>query len=216
MIEIRAVDVLFGRTIALAELSTRLAPGLIGLFGPNGSGKSTLLRLVSGLLHPTRGSVTFDGTMIDAADESWRRRVGYAGHRPGLYPRLTAIENLELFGRMYGASESRSADLLGALGIADWADTPVGGLSEGLRRRVAAARALVHDPQVLLLDEPYANLDDDAAKMLSDVLVSWRGPGKIGIIATHGAKRVKGYADASLILKRGRLVSHRVRVEEHA
>jgi heme ABC exporter ATP-binding subunit CcmA len=216
MIEIRDLDVVFGRTIALRSVGCSLKPGLTGLFGQNGSGKSTLLRVLTGLLRPTRGSVVYNGTKVSAAEEEWRRIVGYAGHEPGLYPRLSVIENLDLFGRMYGADPDRGPLLLEGLNIAEWSNTPVSDLSAGLRRRVAVARAVVHDPQVLLLDEPYANLDDDAADAVSATLTDWWKPGRLGIVASHGAKRVKAYAHASLILKRGELISHRRRVEAPA
>jgi heme exporter protein A len=216
MIEVRGVEVLFGRTMALRSVSFSLSPGLAGLFGPNGSGKSTLLRVLSGLLRPTRGLVTYQDAPISAADEDWRRLVGYAGHQSGLYPRLTAAENLALFAKLYGTDPDRAAVLLDSLGVAEWSDTPVSDLSAGLLRRVAVARSLVHDPQVLLLDEPYANLDDEAADRVTDTIKSWSGGDKIGVVATHGAKRVKPYARATLVLRRGELASHRVRVEEHA
>jgi heme exporter protein A len=216
MMELRDVDVIFGRTTALRSVGCSLTPALTGLFGQNGSGKSTLLRVLTGLLRPTRGSVEYNGNQVSASEEEWRRVVGYAGHEPGLYPRLTVIENLDLFGRMYGADPERGPHLLEGLKVAEWTNTPVSDLSAGLRRRVAVARAMVHDPEVLLLDEPYANLDDDAADAVSAMLIDWWRPGRLGVVASHGAKRVKVYAHASMILRRGELISHRVRVEENA
>jgi heme exporter protein A len=216
MIEIRDVDVLFGRTIALRSITLTLRSGLAGLFGPNGSGKSTLLRVLSGLLRPSRGTVAYGQMAVSSSSEDWRRLVGYAGHEPGLYPRLTVMENLTLFSRMYGADPERGPRLLADLGVAEWADTPVSDLSAGLLRRVAVARALAHDPDVLLLDEPYANLDDDASERVTGAITNWWSEGKVGVIATHGAKRLKPFVDASLVLRRGELASHRVRVEEHA
>jgi len=216
MIEVRDLDVVFGRTMALRSVTMSLAPGLAGLFGPNGSGKSTLLRVLSGLLRPTKGTVTYRDRAVTASNEDWRRLVGYAGHQPGLYPRLSVIENLDLFSRMYGADPGRGSELLESLDVVDWRNTPVSNLSAGLLRRVAVARALVHDPDVLLLDEPYANLDDDASERVTRTITGWWSDGKIGVIATHGAKRLKPYVSASLVLRRGELASHRVRVEEHA
>lgn len=214
MMEISNVEVVYGRTVALRDLTLALDPGLIGLFGQNGSGKSTLLRVLTGLLRPRRGSVEYKGVNVDASDEDWRRLVGYAGHDPGLYPRLTVIENLDLFGRMYGADLDRNHLLLEGLDVAEWKDTPVSDLSAGLRRRVSVARALAHDPQVLLLDEPYANLDDDAAGAVSASLTDWWKPGRLGIVASHGAKRVKEYAHASVVLQRGSLVAYQLRARE--
>ena len=215
MITLDSVSVYYGRTIALDELTIEIGNGITGVFGPNGSGKSTLLRLVTGLLRPTRGRVLVDGQPIDLANEAWRRLVGYAGHEPGLYARLTVLENLHLFGRLYGVPGGRAEALLEELGIAERATTPVGELSAGLKRRAAVARAMLHEPRFLVLDEPYANLDDEAADMVSEAIRrGWAGEDRSGVIATHGAKRVKEFANAALILKRGRPISYRRRVPE--
>lgn len=214
MITLDAITVVYGRTLALDELSIEIGPGVTGIFGPNASGKSTLLRVLCGLLKPTRGRVTFAGTPLTLADESFRHTVGYAGHEPGLYGRLTVGENLDLFARLYGAHEDRAGHLLEQLGIAERAGTPVGELSAGLKRRTSIARALLHEPKLLLLDEPYANLDDEAAELVSEAIQRWSAPDRVGIMATHGAKRVKEFADASLILKRGRPVSYRRRIPD--
>jgi heme ABC exporter ATP-binding subunit CcmA len=211
MIRFEDVRVLYGRTLALDAVDLELVDGVIGLFGQNGSGKSTFLKVVAGLVRPTRGSIVADGRPVRIADESWRRVVGYAGHEPGLYGRLTVGENLDLFARLYDAPRARVGQLLAALDIADRAAARVDSLSAGLKRRVAVARALVHDPAVLLLDEPYANLDDDAADRVSEAIQTWHSPGRVGVIATHGAKRVKAFADAGIILKQSQVVSYRVR-----
>jgi heme ABC exporter ATP-binding subunit CcmA len=205
------VRVMYGRTLALESISLDLADGITGLFGQNGSGKSTLLKLIAGFVRPSRGSVTAGGTPVRLGDEGWRRVVGYAGHEPGLYGRLTVLENLELFARLYGSARERAVELLDALDVADRRDSRVDSLSAGLKRRVSVARALLHEPRVLLLDEPYANLDDEAAERVSQAVREWRQPGRIALIATHGAKRVKEFADAAIILKQARVVSHRVR-----
>ncbi len=205
MIEIRALTVRYGRTLALDGIDTTVE-GLTGLFGPNGSGKSTLLRVVAGLLKPTSGHVIVDGRRVDGRDLELRRRIGYAGHLSGLYARMTVGENIELFARLHGAARSGSAGVVDALDLGAWSRTPVHALSAGLKRRAAVARALVHDPDVLLLDEPYANLDDDAAAIVSGAISNWHRTGRSALIATHGAKKVKAYAHAGLILKRGRVV----------
>jgi heme ABC exporter ATP-binding subunit CcmA len=211
MIQIEGLTVAYGRTIALDAIDLTLVDGVTGLFGQNAAGKSTLLRVLAGLLTPTAGTVVIDGRRVTASDELFRRRVGYAGHSSGLYPELSVRENLDLFAALYGADPGRPAHLVEQVGLAARARTRVAELSAGLKRRAAVARALVHDPEVLLLDEPYANLDDDAAGLVSRSIVEWRGPGKIAVVASHGAKRVKGFADASIILQRGTVVSYRTR-----
>ncbi len=203
MIEARGVTVVYGRTVALDRIHLDLAEGVTGLFGQNGSGKSTLLRVMAGLLRPNEGTVTVDGRGLDLRDEGFRRRLGYAGHESGLYPHLSIGENLELFGRLYGCPSSAPARILERVELSDRIDSRVGELSAGLKRRAAVARALLHDPDILLLDEPYANLDDDGAAAVTAAITAWRRPGKTGVIATHGAKRVKAYADAGVILTRG-------------
>ena len=214
MITLDTVTVVYGRTLALDSISLDIGEGITGVFGPNASGKSTLLRVLAGLVRPTRGRVTIDGRALDLGDESFRSAVGYAGHEPGLYGRLSVRENLELFARLYGVAATRIPILLEQLGIADRASTPVADLSAGLKRRAAVARALLHEPSLLLLDEPYANLDDDAADLVSQAVQQWWAPGRTGVMATHGAKRVKGFADASLILKRGTPASYRRRIPD--
>ena len=214
MIGLDSVTVVFGRTIALDDLTIEIGSGITGVFGPNTSGKSTLLRVLSGLLAPSGGRVTIDDHRLNLGDESFRRIVGYSGHEPGLYGRLSVLENLQLFAHLYGAPTDRAQGLLEQLGIADRAATPVSDLSAGLKRRASIARALLHDPKLLLLDEPYANLDDEAADLVSQAIQEWASPDRIGVIATHGAKRVKTFADASLILIRGRPVSYRRRLAD--
>lgn len=209
MIRVDNLTVLFGNTVALEDIDLELGPGLVGLFGPNASGKSTLLRALAGLQRPTRGSVTIGRTAVAKLSEQERGRIGFAGHANGLYRELTVEENLRLFGSLYGTAMARVTEILDQLHLGDAAATPVDQLSAGLKRRVAVARALLHEPDVLLLDEPYANLDDSASEIVSDAIRSWWRPGRAGVVATHGAKRVKRYADAGVVLGRGRVVAHR-------
>lgn len=204
MISVDRVTVLFGKTLALDEITVEIPNGITGLFGPNGSGKSTLLKAIAGLLKPTGGRIEIDGT--GRRDEETRRRIGYAGHGSGLYGRLSLRENLELFASLYGAPRGRADALIDELGLAEFGTRSIRELSAGSKRRAAIARALVHDPDVLLLDEPYANVDDDAADAISAAIKTWKRDGKTGLVATHGAKKVKAYADGAIILQRGRLI----------
>ena len=205
MIVVRGVTVAFRRTIALDALDLSLEPGLTGIFGPNGAGKSTLLRVLAGLERPARGRVEL-GPLADLQPEERRRRLSYAGHASGLYGHLSLTENLELFEILYGIEPGRRAELVNALELAGHAHKPARELSAGLKRRAAVARALLNDPEVLLLDEPYANVDDDAAEAISAAVQGWWRPGRYGLVATHGAKKVKSYAHAGVILQHGSVV----------
>jgi heme ABC exporter ATP-binding subunit CcmA len=207
VIRVEELRVLFGRTIALDAVSFDLSEGIFGVFGPNGSGKSTLLRVLAGLLRPSAGRVMLDGRPLLLSDETLRRRIGYAGHEPGLYANLSLTENLSLFGRLYGVEPGRAEELVEALGLVRRARAPTAELSAGWQRRAAVARAMLHDPELLLLDEPYANLDDDAADLVSNTIGARRKRGQITVVATHGARKLKAYADGGLMLRRGRLMS---------
>lgn len=214
MIELANLTLIYGRTLALDDISMQIRPGVTGLFGPNGAGKSSLLRVLAGLTRPTRGSVTLDGAPIDLRAEEFRGRIGYAGHEPGLYPDLTVGENLELFRSLYGAPAARVSEVIEQVGLEERRATRVRALSAGLKRRAAVARALLHEPEVLLLDEPYANLDDESSDLLSSAIKAWSDGSRYALIATHGAKRVKSFADAGIIIQRGHIISYRVRTAE--
>ncbi len=211
MISIRDLEVTFGRTIALAGVRLEIHPGITGLFGPNAAGKSTLLRVLAGLQEITHGEVLWDDGPVSLRDEAFRHSVGYVGHDAGLYGDLTVHENLELFAGLYGQTPADVTRVVERLDLEALMATRVRALSAGFRRRVAVARALVHDPRLLLLDEPYANLDDDAAELVSSAVTDWWSDGRHALVASHGAKRVKAFADGSIILQHGRVVSHRAR-----
>jgi heme exporter protein A len=210
-IELRGLTVSYGSTVALRPLDLTLYEGVTGLFGPNGAGKTTLLRVLAGLLRPTGGVVLLGGQDIRSSNESIRRRIGYAGHEAGLYARLTVVENLTLFAQLHGTGPERVNEMLERLDLGDRRNTPAGMLSAGFKRRAAVARAVLHEPEVLLLDEPYANLDDEASARVSETVRAWRSPGRVAIIATHGAKKVKAFSDAGIIVQRGSVVSYRRR-----
>ncbi|MGH2699599.1 MAG: ABC transporter ATP-binding protein, partial [Actinomycetota bacterium] len=133
------------------------------------------------------------------------------GHESGLYGRLSVVENLTLFAELYGMASTRVDEVLERLELTERRTTPVGNLSAGFQRRAAVARAVLHEPDVLLLDEPYANLDDEASAQVSETVLAWRAPGRVAVIATHGAKKVKAFSDAGIIVQRGNVISYRRR-----
>ncbi|HWL64913.1 MAG TPA: heme ABC exporter ATP-binding protein CcmA [Actinomycetota bacterium] len=207
-VEIDHLAVAFGRTLALDDVELEIGPGITGLFGPNGSGKSTLLRAICGLIRPSSGRVLLDGTSMTLKNEGLRARIGYAGHESGLYPQLTLVENLTLFARLYGISDGRVGSVIDDLALHHERETQVSALSAGTKRRAAVARALLHDPDLLLLDEPYANVDDDAADRVTAAIVRWSSSDKIAIVATHGAKKVRPYATSGVVMQRGRVARY--------
>lgn len=209
MIELKDVRAVYARTIALDRVDLVIPSGITGLYGPNGSGKSTLLRVIAGLHRPARGLVTFDGASRRASDEGLRRRIAYAGHETGLYARLSVEENLTLFASLWGADASRVPEVLEKVGLSDRARSRVDELSAGLKKRASVARALAQEPDVLLLDEPFATLDDTAADLVTDAVRTWWSPGRCAVIATHGAKRLKAFADGAVVLRRGLVASDR-------
>ena len=193
MISARDLERRFGEKKALAPVSFTLGPGgFLVVTGANGSGKSTLLGLLAGLLAPTRGEVD-----VAAA----RRDVGYLAHEPLLYRELTAHENLELFGRLYRVLERREriGMLLERFDLWDARHERVEGYSRGMVQRLALCRALLHDPKLLLLDEPYSSLDDAGAAVLDEELRAARGERTL-VVSTHDPARVAPLATAALAL----------------
>jgi heme exporter protein A len=166
--------------------------GFLLVTGPNGSGKSTLLSLCAGLLAPTAGELAVE---VD------RAKIGYLAHEPLLYRELTALENLDLYGRLYRVPErrERAGMLLERFGLWDARGERVGSLSRGMTQRLALCRTLLHEPDLVLLDEPYSSLDADASTLVDDLLLEHVGE-KTVVLATHGPQRVKELATEALAL----------------
>lgn len=208
-LEARRVSCRYGATRALEEVSILAEPGsVVSVVGPNGAGKSTLLRVMSGERRPDAGSVTQDGRPILRSDPEWRRRVSVVSHRTGLYLGLTAAENLRFFAGLNGLPRRGAAEVvaesLASVGAATLADRRVSTLSRGQAQRVSLARALLSDPRLLLLDEPFAGLDDEAAGLLEGVLAARRDSGCTVLLVTHDLGRAVRLADRIVVLRRGR------------
>jgi len=202
-IELAGVGRAYGERTALAEVSLTLAAGeTLVVFGPNGAGKSTLLRILATLLRPHAGTARVLGR--DVVREGWAVRwsIGLLGHEPLLYRELTGRENLAFHARLHGVGPERIDELLAAAGVADRADDRVAELSRGLVQRVAACRAVLHDPPVLLLDEPWANLDP-AARAALEPLVG-KASGRTRVVTSHDPAGGLAEADVALGLRAGR------------
>ena len=206
-IEAEEVGKTFGRTVVLRDLSLRVGRGeTVALFGPNGAGKTTLLRLCATLYEPTRGTLRLFGAEPGSA--AARRRLGLLGHQSFLYPDLSAAENLAFYARLYGLrdAEERARAWLARIDLADTGTRPVRVFSRGMEQRVALARALLHDPDLLLLDEPWSGLDPAAADLLTGLLAELRRDGRTLMIATHDFERGLALADRAAIIHHGRVV----------
>jgi heme exporter protein A len=200
----------YGRRRALARVSLSATAGrIVGLFGPNGSGKSTLLGVLSTLVRPTLGVVRYGDKDGDTWGDVLRSRVGVLGHDLFLYADLTARENLRFFARLYGCgdADAQVARALEEARLTDRADDRVGGFSRGLRQRLALERALVHDPRLVLLDEPFTGLDDASAGLLVERLVRLRSSGAIVVMATHDFDLAEGIVDQPVCLSNGRAIT---------
>lgn len=192
----------FGAVPALDDVSFTLAGGrTLALFGPNGAGKTTLLRVLAGLIRPRAGR---------AGVEGGRRAIGWIGHQSLLYGHLTVRENLEFWGSLYDVSPadlaSRIAALAARLDLTPHLDRRVATLSRGLTQRAAVARALVHEPRVLLLDEPFTGLDRVAAEDLAGLVRRFAGEGRATLLVTHNVEEGTELATDIGILRAGRLV----------
>ncbi|HEY9479612.1 MAG TPA: heme ABC exporter ATP-binding protein CcmA [Gemmatimonadaceae bacterium] len=204
----------FGGRRAVDGVTFALAGGeCLAVFGPNGAGKTTLLRILAGLLKPTAGTARIGGVELPGGPEV-RSAVGLISHASMLYAALTARENVELAARLYGVTDARGAALraLERMRVADRAGSPVRALSRGLQQRVSVARAMVHEPEVVLLDEPFTGLDAAGAAALSEALVGLRSHGAALILVTHNIEEGLSLATRAAIMRGGRFV----RVEERA
>ncbi len=209
VIETRGLVRRFGGLTAVQPLDLTVAAGeAVAVFGPNGAGKSTLLRLLATLLRPSLGSLALFGRSVRDDALAARRRIGLLSHQSFLYPDLTPLENLDFFGRMFGVPQplQRAQALIEDVGLVGWAHRPVRTLSRGLEQRCALARTLLHQPQLILLDEPFTGLDVDAATMLSDLLRQAHRRGATLLMVTHDLDRGLALCERGIVLARGRLL----------
>ena len=204
------VSQVFGRRRALNRVTLAATAGTVtALLGPNGAGKSTLLSIAATLLRPTSGTVAYGDTSAEAGGASLRARIGMLGHDLYLYQELTAAENLRFFAHIYSldAVERRVDAALERAGLADRRDDVVAGFSRGMRQRLALERALIHEPRLLLLDEPFTGLDEAARAALRDRLGTARDAGAIVILTTHDTAAIDGLAFTAVSLVDGRLAA---------
>ena len=210
IVEAESLSKAFGSLPVLRGIEFKVRRGeFVALLGANGSGKSTLLRLLSGLGKPTAGAIRIGGWEMPREAMAVRAQIGLVAHQPLLYENLTARENLDFYGKLYGLDreerERRIADLLNAVGLRKRADSLARTFSRGMKQRLSIARATLHQPDVLLLDEPYSGLDQAAIERLDDMLRAAKNQGRTIIMSTHQLERIPPAAGRALVLSRGRI-----------
>lgn len=208
VIEVRGLVKAYGFLPVLKKLDLDVHQGTtVALLGPNGSGKSTLLKLIAGLSKPTDGTIRVGGWDMPKEANAVRAQIGMVSHQSLLYANLTARENLHFFATLYNLKDdelnNRIDSLLEQVGLKKRAGSLVRTFSRGMQQRLSIARALLHDPHVLLFDEPYTGLDQDAATILDDLLNKAKGEQRTILIATHQLERAANIADRVVILARG-------------
>ena len=200
----------FGRFAALRDISDSFTPGrLYVVGGDNGAGKSTLLRVVAGLMEPSRGSATVLGTNTV---RQVAHRMGYMGHAPLLYDELSGMENLRYFAGLYGLHNAGiCTGAMQTVGLDPDLERRVGQYSQGMRQRLSLARAVLHSPELMLLDEPFSNVDVHSARDMAAVLGRVRDQGKTIFVVTHQAPLMEGVADEFVQMSAGQIVSRQIK-----
>jgi heme exporter protein A len=199
----------FGRRRALHRVSFTCHAGeIVALLGPNGAGKSTLLSIAATLMTPTSGEVRYGQHTAAGGGAALRARIGLLAHDLYLYPELSAAENLTFFARLQGVRDPARAvdEALVRAGLSDRRNDAVAGFSRGMRQRLATERALLHGPQLVLLDEPFTGLDDSSTSALKSRLQTLRAAGRIVLLTTHDLEAIEGVIDRAVVLSAGRLL----------
>jgi ABC-type multidrug transport system ATPase subunit len=200
----------FGRFAALRGVDVEFDAGKFHvILGDNGAGKTTLLRALAGLTHPTRGAVSILGKTPHEAC----REIGYMAHPSLLYDEMSGMENLRYFARLYDITgDGRCEQVIRSVGLDPELSRPVGKYSQGMRQRMSLARAILHDPKILLLDEPFSNVDAHSAREMVGLLKSMRDAGKTILVVTHQAVLLEGVADEFVWMQAGQVVDRTLRL----
>ncbi len=205
IISIEKLSKAFGTNIVLRNIDLRIEKGeFLTIFGPNGAGKTTLIKIISTLVSPTSGRVIIDGVDIKENPIEVRKKIGVISHETYLYHELTAAENLRFFGRMYDVSDEKRIDeLIKQVGLIYRKNDRVRTFSRGMKQRLSIARALIHDPPILLLDEPYTGLDQHASAMFDKILGGMNAHDKTRVLISHDIERGIALCDRAIILADG-------------
>jgi ABC-2 type transport system ATP-binding protein len=212
MIVARSLTKQFGDFTAVANLSLEVKQGeLVALLGPNGAGKTTTVRMLSAILRPTQGEAYVNGHHVVNEAYAVRRSIGLLTEQPGLYDRMSGLEYLQFYGRLYGLDsafiERRSRELYDRFAMPNTIERRLGEYSKGMRQKVGLIRAMLHDPAVLVLDEPTSAMDPHSAKLVRDAIKELRADKRAIILCTHNLTEAEALADRIAIIKQGRIVA---------
>jgi ABC-2 type transport system ATP-binding protein len=213
MLEVRNLIKRYNRIAAVDGVSFTIGPGeILGYLGPNGAGKSTTVKMLTGLIEPTSGDILFEGRDVRRDWIAFQRRLGYVPEEPSLYSHLTGREYLQLVGRLRGLPrkrlERRMDDMLRLFGLWEDRHTPLASYSKGMRQKILLSAALLHDPDLLVLDEPFSGLDVNTALVLRSLLWALAGAGKMILYSSHVLEVVEKVCTTVVILRKGRVVAH--------
>lgn len=212
MLELRRVCKRFSGIPAVDEVSFRANPGEVtGYLGPNGSGKSTTMKMITGLMEPTSGEILFEGHRISKDPQSYRRRMGYVPEEPQLYPHLSGFEYVTMVGKLRCLPaelvRTRTEGLLQLLGLHDDRHVAISSYSKGMRQKVLLSAALLHNPQLVLLDEPFSGLDVGTSLVLRGLILELAARGRVVLFSSHELETVERICSRVVILHRGKVVA---------
>ena len=213
MLEVRDLVKRFNRIPAVDGVSFRIRPGeILGYLGPNGAGKSTTVKILTGLIEASEGEVLFNGENVKNDFTAFQRRTGYVPEEPHLYPHLTGREYLQLAGRLRGLPrrvlEPRMDELLRQFSLWEDRHSPLSSYSKGMRQKILLSAALLHDPELLILDEPFSGLDVNTALVLRSLVKAFADSGKMILYSSHVLEVVEKVCSRVLILRKGKVVAH--------
>ena len=210
MLDVQRITKTYRGIIAIEDVSFRISAGeIVGYLGPNGSGKSTTVKIVTGLLQPTSGAVFFEGTRISEDLAAFRTTLGYVPEEAHVYTHLSGLEYLQLVGRLRNMSERtishRALGLLEHLGLTSWRHSPISLYSKGMKQRILIAAAIMHNPKLIVLDEPLSGLDVVTARLFRDLLLELAGDGKAILYISHVLEVVERVCDRVIVIANGRI-----------
>ncbi|WP_226677605.1 heme ABC exporter ATP-binding protein CcmA [Mesobacillus jeotgali] len=217
MLELKKMTKMLGDKLVLRNITLSLEKGeILAVIGPNGAGKSTFFKCTVGLLQPTSGEILLDGKLVKKNTAEIKQRIGFLGHESFLYNNLSPLENLKFYGKLYKVKDldRKANELLKEVGLYLFRDMPIRSFSRGMMQRLAIARVLLPNPDILMLDEPHTGLDQEAVTLLNNIIKNKRDSGTSILIISHDFEQVHVLADRAAVLKKGKIVSTRRLGEE--